>query len=207
MEFTIALLCGWVGIAFGSSIPIMVMCWTEGDIPDLKPTTIARFMTKSLTEGRDLFGYMLFGVMFPYIATMYLLSLVSNVTFLKGGVSMMWLLRKAFAKSFYALFLVSIGAAHPWNYALDWYNAPPTPPSPEAQKLIASLESAEGWITSSSSYVSKGTISVHPDTILADILIGNMNCNKEFSYSDRHAINKAASSCVRKLTAKEIGNN
>lgn len=111
-------------------------------------------------------------------------------------------------KLFLTAFWFALGAFSPnlKEYATEWWNAPPTPPSAEAAQLIASLQSAEGWeISSEYKYPCKGDVVVSPSHLFfADIYISKANCSNQFSWNDRKLINQAADSCMRKITAKGL---
>lgn len=92
-----------------------------------------------------------------------------------------------------------------FNRMVAWWNAPPSPPSPEAQKLITSLENADGWATSSEGgFLQKGEVKIKPCTFSADVYVGGMPCTGQFSASDLRALNKASSLCTRKLTTRAM---
>lgn len=133
----------------------------------------------------------------------------------KGVFSMKWLLRKLSV----AMFLMSVGYTGSefqlMSRLLAWYNAPPAPPSAEASRLIASLESADGWkadgmvdrngnLNGFLPSVKRGDVKVVNCTFSADIYTGGNCVNGSFTSSETRAINKAAATCLRKLSAKAM---
>jgi hypothetical protein len=93
-----------------------------------------------------------------------------------------------------------------------WFADAPPPPSAEAQKLIASLNSAEGWEAKEGKdgpgTLTKGGVSVTAKTWrtcnLASIRVNGTKANEEFGWSDCRAINEAARKCLRKVTANSL---
>lgn len=89
----------------------------------------------------------------------------------------------------------------------DWCTAPP---STGAISLVKSLESnAGGWFTthrdgSNLPVIKRGEVVVDPGYLYADVYVNGSKCNGQFSYQDLRLINKAASYCVRSLTARAM---
>lgn len=125
----------------------------------------------------------------------------------KGEFGMKWFL-------FRSLFLVAFGftasETQMVSKAWQWWSAPPPPPSAEAQKLIASLRSAEGWVVcklEGKSYprLKRGNVLVKPDNIWADVYVNDTDCNGQFTVNDLKAVNSAAEVCLRKLATQAMG--
>lgn len=98
-----------------------------------------------------------------------------------------------------------------FDRVVAWWNAPPAPPSPEAQKLIASLENGDGWKVSGMTgpslnrpVVKRGDIYVTVRVWHADVSADGVCINDSLSFSESAAINTAAEQCLRKLTAKTL---
>lgn len=99
-----------------------------------------------------------------------------------------------------------------FDRVVAWWNAPPAPPSPEAQQLIESLESSDGWVIGQSnngySHLRKGNIMVTLHTFRADVAVGEfgqaVNVNGSFTNPEAMGIQNAAEKCLRKLTAKAL---
>ena len=93
-----------------------------------------------------------------------------------------------------------------------WFTDAPPPPSTEAQKLIASLNSADGWEAKEGrdgpGTLTKGSVTITAQDLsslyLASIRVNGTKANEEFGWSDRRSINEAARKCLRKVTANAL---
>ena len=135
--------------------------------------------------------------------------------YLKG---VFWMKRKLFTT---LLMLVLGGDLLPtlgyqpqiFSRVAEWWNAPPAPPSPEAQRLITSLESGEGWkMSQASALLVRGdiTITTGGEPILpwekpqAFINVNDAKVSQQFNKHDRARIHDAAEKCLRRLTAQAL---
>ena len=95
----------------------------------------------------------------------------------------------------------------------EWWNAPAAEPSAEAAKLIASLESGEGWELDGSDVDGRklrhGPVVVRVQTWHADIGVRgdreNTYCNSLYTWAELAAINRAAENCQKRLITKALG--
>jgi hypothetical protein len=98
----------------------------------------------------------------------------------------------------------------PISSITNWWNAPPTPPSVEAEWLVDSLEKADGWVidkpegSSRTRWVHKGDIFIHPCDVWADVSVSNAKVNDQFTNKDLRAIHHAAEKCLRRLTVHSV---
>lgn len=112
-------------------------------------------------------------------------------------------------KLFVAMFYLATGMFAPniWEYAKDWWKAPPAPAGSEASSLISSLNDSTGWQVGrreNEVWLSKGHVSVRPCRWHADVQVNSADANAHFSNTDLGGINDAAKQCLRKLTVKEM---
>lgn len=113
-----------------------------------------------------------------------------------------------------ALVLMALGAGSPrlCDEMTAWWNAPPTPPREEAQRLIASLEASSGWkatkchvfLGGDQPVLQHGDAKVVLRTWHANLEVGGVNINDSFTLAERRAIQRAGESCLRKLTARAL---
>ena len=94
--------------------------------------------------------------------------------------------------------------------AKEWYFAPPAPPSGAALLLMDSLGvSSNEWkidhvAGSDLPAIKRGAVTINPGWLYADVFVNNSKCNGQFTFSDLKGINKAASQCVRTLSARAM---
>lgn len=167
--------------------------------------------------GGNIEAPLFFAIVAPFIApimtVIYLLFVDRSwLPSLPKGVTV-----KRFLFKFLLTFVLGYSAAdfHLLSMAWDWYKAPPPPPSAEAQKLIASLDSAKGWradgmrVEGNSSYPqltgNDGKVAVVIRKWYADIHTGNAKCNDTYTLAEQAAINDAAKRCLSRLTSKAVG--
>lgn len=94
----------------------------------------------------------------------------------------------------------------------DWWNAPAPEPSAEATKLIASLESGEGWeldgTDANGRKLRHGRVAIRVRAWHADIGVKgereNTYCNSLYTLAEAAAINRAAEACQKKLILKAL---
>lgn len=108
-------------------------------------------------------------------------------------------------------FLILLGMVSPniGEKVLEWYKAPPSPPSKEALQLVHSLEDTKGWIVwrgeaTGDLYLKRGEVKIKPGIIWSTIYINDGNASGQFSYTDLRAINRVASPCMRRLTSQSV---
>lgn len=113
------------------------------------------------------------------------------------------------------LVLMMLGGLSPKLYdgLAGWWNAPPEQPRSEAARLIESLESAQGWKVdkrvfpgpaSDYTVLKKNDIRITLHVWRADVDINGMFINDSFTNAELRAINNAAVTCLRKLTARAM---
>lgn len=109
-------------------------------------------------------------------------------------------------KLFTTMLLLTLGYSSPtlFDSAVEWWKAPPAPPSQETLKLVESLTNADGWTIMPSGSVQKGNVYVRPGTFRASIEIHGADCADQFSNADLRAMNKAVSVCMRKLAIRNL---
>lgn len=217
------IICGLIGTYFSISIPSAIWLYkplaVRGDVRAPKP---------------EWASIPLAFISFPLIATacifLHKFKTFSVLLTLSKGVPVMLRSLISLRASILAMACAwAVGAPSPKLYdrAVDWYNAPPEPPSAEAQKLINSLNLVEGWKIGNSTAsatisnngnpaygkvpnLSKNNIQIilsdssMPWSQKASITVDGSDCSNQFSSGDLKALNKAGNFCVRKLTARAM---